>query len=246
MSNEVALQPDPTVQPDAVLFDNGAIIDEANALGTLIRRDDVIRMVGMMNINIIRIRLQQETENASISAYRLRRYAIQIAIMVQEDIERYGETLAQSLNCTFDGINSYRRDIRSQFSYGADVDLMGVAISALQNEIEWATTPSIPSVEDIHDILYEEPSVPKSSTLTYQAYKQSVVKKRITAVVRDDINDKCPICLESFKLGRTVHKTSCGHHFHPRCLQHFICKVGPNKCPVCRTCIEPTSVSHTQ
>lgn len=210
---------------------------------TMIRQDDVIRMVDMTNINLIYNRLERETQNVFISASRLRRYALQIAVLVQEDIERYGESRNDALSGILDCINFHRNRFRREYySDRTDIDLMGVAITHFENELEWAIVPSVPSDERSN----EDPCVSQPSTLTYQAYKQSVVKKRITAAVRDDINDNCPICLESFKLSRIVHKTSCGHHFHPRCLKHFICKVGPNKCPVCRTCIEPTSVSHTQ
>lgn len=119
--------------------------------------------------------------------------------------------------------------------YGPNVDFIELAMITLEDALD----ALVDDVPERYQILV--PKAPQSNLLTYQAYKSSVLKTRITAAVRDDINDNCPICLESFKLGRTVHKTSCGHHFHPRCLQHFICKVGPNKCPVCRTCIEPIS-----
>jgi hypothetical protein len=47
--------------------------------------------------------------------------------------------------------------------------------------------------------------------------------------------DECCICTEP--LPDIVRPTKCGHYFHPKCLHN--CLHVTNKCPVCRTVLQP-------
>ena len=48
-------------------------------------------------------------------------------------------------------------------------------------------------------------------------------------------NDECPICLEKFILNSELHKTSCNHHYHPKCLKNYLTKLCLTPiCPMCR------------
>lgn len=44
----------------------------------------------------------------------------------------------------------------------------------------------------------------------------------------------CSICLEKFRSGSIVAKTSCAHRFHIRCLKNYFCDHGGTCCPMCR------------
>ena len=115
--------------------------------------------------------------------------------------------------------------------FGRDNDYMGLALltirqgMSLENERPSLTTPQANP---------QSASKPVKK-LSVKQYRASIARRKINAALRDEIDDNCPICLETFKLGRTVHITKCGHHYHPRCLQHNVCKSGSNKCPICRT-----------
>ena len=50
------------------------------------------------------------------------------------------------------------------------------------------------------------------------------------------IDDECPICLETFVLNSELNRTSCNHHYHPKCLKNYLTKLCINPiCPMCRT-----------
>ena len=49
----------------------------------------------------------------------------------------------------------------------------------------------------------------------------------------DDLNDTCSICLGDFELGDEIHKTTCSHKFHPKCIETW-CRRKP-QCPQCMT-----------
>ena len=79
---------------------------------------------------------------------------------------------------------------------------------------------------------------PVKVTLTPKMYKERVVSEMNNKTYRsvhgtDEL--ECCICLEGFKKGCTIHRTSCYHHFHPKCLGRYLKKecLTPT-CPMCR------------
>ena len=50
---------------------------------------------------------------------------------------------------------------------------------------------------------------------------------------KEDLSDTCSICLGDFELGDEIHKTTCSHKFHSKCLEVW-CQQKP-KCPTCMT-----------
>lgn len=69
-------------------------------------------------------------------------------------------------------------------------------------------------------------------TIPYSIYKTIITPVHYKSTL--GINDTCPICLEQFVSGRTIHRTKCGHHFHPMCIRNTVCIHGPSRCPMCR------------
>ena len=141
----------------------------------------------------------------------------------QEDVED-----RLTVEITFRALLIRRKKIE-HFCY--DNDFMGLALSTIRQDM---------SQENERRSLTTTQANPQSESkpvkkLSVKKYRASITRRKINAALRDEIGDNCPICLEPFKLGRTVHITQCGHHFHPRCLQHNVCKSGSNKCPICRT-----------
>ena len=45
--------------------------------------------------------------------------------------------------------------------------------------------------------------------------------------------EKCPVCLDDFKLHQKVARTHCGHLFHCKCLKQWL--VAHVTCPLCLT-----------
>jgi hypothetical protein len=79
---------------------------------------------------------------------------------------------------------------------------------------------------------------PVKVTLTPKMYKERVVSEMNNKTYRsvhgtDEL--ECCIFLEGFKKGCTIHRTSCNHHFHPKCLGRYLKKecLTP-ACPMCR------------
>jgi len=79
---------------------------------------------------------------------------------------------------------------------------------------------------------------PVKVTLTPKRYKELVASEKNNKSYRsinrtDEL--ECCICLDEFKKGCTIHRTSCNHHFHPKCLGQYLKKecLTPT-CPMCR------------
>jgi len=74
-------------------------------------------------------------------------------------------------------------------------------------------------------------------TITSSEYKNIIERKRLTKKQqkRENIPETCCICLEEFKIGNQIHKTPCNHYYHAKCLRTQLCKMGPPKCPLCRS-----------
>lgn len=183
--------------------------------------------------------------HTSVTPEIIRQYAVQIHGIAEDYILRYNlpseEQLGLAQMICVDALD-VRRELEQEL--GTDRDLMELALLTVEDSLFDNFQTALPNIQAYLNAYvgqsYQEVSPARNPhILSYQEYKQCIEKKKITASVRDDIDDKCPICLDGFKLGRTVHKTVCGHHFHPRCLQYFVCKVGPNACPVCRTPVQP-------
>ena len=81
-------------------------------------------------------------------------------------------------------------------------------------------------------------SEPVKVTLSRKRYKELVESEKNNKKYRsaNGIDElECCICLEEFKKGYIIHRTSCNHHFHPKCLTRYLTKecLTPN-CPMCR------------
>ena len=72
------------------------------------------------------------------------------------------------------------------------------------------------------------------NTIPYSMYKTLVTPVHYYKHILG-INDTCPICLNQFDSGRIIHRTKCGHHYHPMCIRNTVCVHGPSRCPMCRT-----------
>jgi hypothetical protein len=51
----------------------------------------------------------------------------------------------------------------------------------------------------------------------------------------DIFEDKCSICIDTFKVGEFHRKLSCNHCFHKKCIDSWFKK--KNECPLCRAVI---------
>ena len=78
------------------------------------------------------------------------------------------------------------------------------------------------------------------STLGQQAPKgiepTQLPNHTLTEVTGDMTDDKCPICLENFKLGETVRVLKCKHFSHQNCLDPWL-KLSAT-CPECKGGVE--------
>ena len=82
------------------------------------------------------------------------------------------------------------------------------------------------------EYILDSNSEENQSVLPYCQYKSIIKKYKYQRKKHGEIT--CSICLEQLCTGKIVHKTPCGHTFHPMCLRNAICKFGPVKCPLCR------------
>ena len=73
----------------------------------------------------------------------------------------------------------------------------------------------------------------KEKTIPFREYKK-IMKKCVYKKTDTTFHTECAICLNRFQSGRIIHKTPCGHFFHPMCLRKVVCSHGPVKCPLCR------------
>jgi hypothetical protein len=76
---------------------------------------------------------------------------------------------------------------------------------------------------------------PVSVLMCTETYNQAV------DIVKPVDGDRCPICIQNMQLSNSVDLNSmcvrvkcCKKVFHDACIRHFVCGVGPPKCPMCR------------
>ena len=79
---------------------------------------------------------------------------------------------------------------------------------------------------------------PMKATISPKRYKELVKSEKNKKKYRleNGIDElECCICLEEFKKGCIIHRTSCNHRFHPNCLGRYLKKecLTPT-CPMCR------------
>jgi len=85
----------------------------------------------------------------------------------------------------------------------------------------------------------------KTKKMTAAEFKQLIGREKFlireTKKVNGDLS--CSICLEKFRSGRMVAKTSCNHRYHIQCLKDYFCEHGGTCCPICRCDQMPTGNS---
>ena len=68
------------------------------------------------------------------------------------------------------------------------------------------------------------------------ASERAIKNLKKTEINKDNIHDfdgqTCNVCLENFSEGQISNQLDCGHHFHEKCIVHWL-KMR-NTCPVCR------------
>ena len=88
---------------------------------------------------------------------------------------------------------------------------------------------------------------PKAYNGTKESLFTNVVKGNIVNPIRKreynkltgykatqaDLNDTCSICLGDFELDDEIHKTTCSHKFHPKCIETWFQR--KPQCPQCMT-----------
>ena len=72
--------------------------------------------------------------------------------------------------------------------------------------------------------------------------KSKLKKTLVTAINIANNSDVCAICILKMKLGEPLIKLGCTHMFHSECLYNVINRTKDNRCPLCRTIIDPTSL----
>ncbi|XP_066913722.1 RING finger protein 32-like [Clytia hemisphaerica] len=78
--------------------------------------------------------------------------------------------------------------------------------------------------------LLPSPIMNKEKVLSERQWE--VLKRK--AMVRGDIESKCPICKEDYTLFREQILLSCSHTFHKKCIYSFEKYSGKQTCPICR------------
>ena len=88
--------------------------------------------------------------------------------------------------------------------------------------------------------------VSESKTLSKKEYTECITRRKGSYKLAKSLGcskDRfCPICLEELKYNRIWHSPTCGHLFHPKCLQTYLTKmcIKPT-CPICRENVKTTS-----
>ena len=99
-------------------------------------------------------------------------------------------------------------------------------------------------MNDVNDMNYGENETddedyddlqPVSVLMCTETYNQAV------DIVKPVDGDRCPICIQNMQLSNSLNLNSmcvrvkcCKKVFHDACIRHFVCGVGPPKCPMCR------------
>ena len=76
----------------------------------------------------------------------------------------------------------------------------------------------------------------ENKNTTYQL-NEIQYKKYVKNIITNNTHtkNKCPICIENFKINQLISKTKCNHYFHKKCLYQWLTQdcSKPN-CPCCR------------
>ena len=78
--------------------------------------------------------------------------------------------------------------------------------------------------------LIQSPINKREKVLSEREWK--LLKRK--AMVRGDIESKCPICKEDYSFFREQILLSCSHTFHRKCIHSFEKYSGKHTCPICR------------
>ena len=70
------------------------------------------------------------------------------------------------------------------------------------------------------------------------------ISKLNTITIKDDIEDKCTICLLDIDIGNEIFDITCKHYFHKNCLAKYLESYN-HICPICRSDIGTSMVNLT-
>ncbi|CAL9056097.1 probable E3 ubiquitin-protein ligase RHY1A [Musa acuminata AAA Group] len=114
----------------------------------------------------------------------------------------------------------------NEIAVGDELRLIDIGELDTENRREWLTA------ETDEDVRYFN-KPPGLSSEAFCSLQLEVFQDR------EDVNDvaraflECSICLEKFLEGDEMIRLSCGHRFHPACLEPWVKTCGD--CPYCRT-----------
>ena len=100
-------------------------------------------------------------------------------------------------------------------------DLAQLLLDMLEGDMERAMQESLNAVEPSH-----HPTVTKAELdeiAPVQTFKRGF----------DHDNSPCSVCQCGFKARQHVRRLPCGHLYHAKCLERWVCKTH-SCCPVCR------------
>jgi len=92
------------------------------------------------------------------------------------------------------------------------------------------------NIDNHYDILIAHCNavVDKNETLTKNYYHKYIMRKQVTSQYNGTKVDRelCAVCLDNFKIGKSVTKLKCGHVFCTECIEKWL--ASSITCPCCR------------
>ncbi|ESN95745.1 hypothetical protein HELRODRAFT_178925 [Helobdella robusta] len=174
-----------------------------------------------------------EKNHRKIQAHACRMYLhenLELLEFSEEDAERFASILASDsdrlleLNSiqTYKSLASVDRYMLLRYMQEFQNDYM---IMYYGNDIIW-------SYDFSHNGLRFSGDVHHSNVFPIEYKTEGVYKFPYFREHFSNANDTCPICCDEFEENSFVLKLSCGHIFHPDCLENWF--VEKQNCPFCR------------